>query len=100
MLGEESNDVDDAIKRHKSWLKFYPQTRITELTDTEMSLRMGCYEMSLTILAYGDFNRDGFDDMLVFYDQRVTDGTFYYSGLVVLTRTNASDFLHTLPISD
>jgi hypothetical protein len=97
MLSEESNDVADAIKQHKSWLEFYPQTRITEQTDTEMSLRMGRYEMSLTILAYGDFNHDGFDDMLVCYSHRVTDGTFYYSGLAVLTRTSANDCLHTLP---
>jgi hypothetical protein len=97
MLGEESNEAADAIKQHKSWLEIYPQTRITEKTGTEMSLRMGRYEMSLTILAYGDFNHDGFDDMLVCYSQRVTDGTFYYSGLAVLTRTNASDCLHTLP---
>ena len=100
MLSEESNEAADAIKRHKSWLEFYPQTRITEKTGTEMSLRMGRYEMSLAILAYGDFNHDGFDDMLVFYEQRVTDGTFCYSGLAVLTRTNTTDCLHTLPITD
>ncbi|HUB86262.1 MAG TPA: PH domain-containing protein [Verrucomicrobiae bacterium] len=97
MLGEESNDAGNAIKQHKSWMDFYPQTRITEKTGTDMSLQMGRYEMSLTILAYGDFNHDGFDDMLVWYQQRVTDGTFYYSGLAVLTRTNATDCLHTLP---
>jgi len=97
MLGEESNEAADAIKQHKSWLEIYPQTRITEKTGAEMSLRMERYEMSLTILAYGDFNHDGFDDMLVCYSQRVTDGTFYYSGLAVLTRTNATDCLRTLP---
>ena len=100
MLGEESNAAADAIKQRKSWLEIYPQTRITEKTGTEMSLRMGRYEMSLTILAYGDFNHDGFDDMLVCYSQRVTDGTFYYSSLAVLTRTSATDCLHTLPITD
>lgn len=97
MLGEESNGVADAIKQHKSWLEFYPQTRITEQTGTDLSLQMGRYEMSLTILAYGDFNHDGFDDMLVCYSQRVTDGTFYYSGLAILTRTNATDCLIMLP---
>lgn len=97
MLGEESNEVADAVKHHKSWLAFYPQTRVTEQTGTDLSLQMGRYEMSLTILAYGDFNHDDFDDMLVCYTQRVTDGTFYYSGLAVLTRTNATDCLHVLP---
>jgi hypothetical protein len=97
MLGEESNDAADAIKQHKSWLEIYPQTRITEKTGTDLSLRMGRDELFLTILAYGDFNHDGFDDMLVCYSQRVTDGTFYYSGLAVLTRTNATDCLRTLP---
>jgi hypothetical protein len=97
MLGEESNEVADAIKQHKSWLEFYPQTRITEKIGTDLSLRMGQDELFLTILAYGDFNHDGFDDMLVCYSQRVMDGTFYYSGLAVLTRTNASDCLRTLP---
>jgi hypothetical protein len=97
MLGEESNDVGNAIKQHKSWLEFYPQTRVTEKTGTDLSLQMGDYEMSLTILAYGDFNHDGFDDMLVCYQHRVTDGTYYDCGLEVLTRTNATDYLHTLP---
>ena len=86
LLSEESNDVGEAIKHHKSWLQFYPTTRITKLTNTEMFLKMGRYEMLVTILAYGDFNHDGFDDMLVFYDQGVTDGTFAYSGVAVLTR--------------
>jgi len=53
--------------------------------------------MSLTIRAGGDFNLDGFDHRLVCYSQRVTDGTLYYSGLVVLTRTNATDYLRVLP---
>jgi hypothetical protein len=97
MLGDESNAAADAIKRHKSWLEIYPQTRVTEKTGTDLSLRMGQDELFLTILAYGDFNHDGFDDMLVCYSQRVTDGTFYYSGLAVLTRTNATDCLRTLP---
>lgn len=97
MLSEESNDVGNAIKQHKTWLEFYPHTRITEKTGTDLSLQMEDYEMSLTILAYGDFNRDGFDDMLVCYQHGVTDGTFYYSGLAVLTRTNATDCLHVLP---
>jgi hypothetical protein len=97
MLGEESSAVANAGKQHKSWLEVYPQTRITEKTGTDLSLRMGQDELFLTILAYGDFNHDGFDDMLVCYSQRVTDGTFYYSGLAVLTRTNATDCLRTLP---
>jgi hypothetical protein len=97
MLGEESNEAADAIKQHKSWLEIHPRTRVTKKTGTDLSLRMGQDELFLTILAYGDFNHDGFDDMLVCYSQRVTDGTFYYSGLAVLTRTNASDCLRTLP---
>jgi hypothetical protein len=87
LLGEESNDVANAIKRDKAWLEFYPTTKIIKRTDTEMSLQMGRYEVSVTILAYGDFNHEGFDDMLVFYDQNVTDGTFAFSGVAVLTRT-------------
>ncbi len=35
--------------------------------------------------------------MMVCYSQRVTDGTFYYSGPAILTRTNATDFLNMLP---
>jgi hypothetical protein len=99
MLVAESKESADAIKQHKSWLDVYPQTRITKKSNTEMSLQIGHDELFLTILACGDFNHDGFDDMLVCYSQRVTDGTFYYSSLAVLTRTNASDFLHSLPMN-
>jgi len=97
LLSEESNDVAEAIKQHQSWLQFYPETRITKQTDTEMSLNMDRFSMQVTILAYGDFNHDGFDDMLVYYDQGVTDGTFAYSGVAVLTRTNASAPLESIP---
>jgi hypothetical protein len=82
------NDVTDAIKQGKSWLDFFPNTEIVKKTDTEMCLRMGRYEISITILAFGNFNHDGFDDMLVFYDQSVMDGTFHYSGVGVLSRTS------------
>jgi len=68
------NDVTDAIKQGKSWLDFFPNKEIVKKTDTEMCLRMGRYEISITILAFGNFNHDGFDDMLVFYDQSVMDG--------------------------
>ena len=97
LLGEESNDVADAINKHKAWLHFYPNTRIAKRTDTEMSLKMGRYAMTITILAYGDFNHDGYDDMLVAYDQGVTDGTFGYSSTAVLTRTNSDQSLELVP---
>ena len=97
-LGEESNDVGEGIKHHKSWLALYPNTKIVKRTDTELELRMGRYEMSVTILAYGDFNHDGFDDMLVSYLHRVTDGTFCYSGVAVLTRTAPDDSLKAIEI--
>lgn len=87
LLSEESNAVGQAIRLHQSWLQFYPATRITKLTDTEMALKMGRYRMTVTILAYGDFNRDGLDDLLICYHQDVTDGSFSYAGVAVLTRT-------------
>jgi hypothetical protein len=70
------------------------------------ALSSGVAEICLENLNSGDrinsywcelVNHDGFDDMLICYSQRVTDGTFYYSGPAVLTRTDATDCLHTLP---
>jgi hypothetical protein len=98
LLSEDANDVAEAIQKHKTWLDFYPQTQITDRTKTEMSLQMGCYMMNVEILAYGDFNHDGFEDVLVFFDHSVADGTFNYSGLAVLTRKSSSDYLKPVNI--
>jgi len=96
LLGEESNAVGVALQNHQTWLQFYPGTRISKRSATEMSLRMGRYEMTITLLAFGDFNHDGLDDLLVCYSQGVTDGTFAYSGLVVLTRNSKTESLRVI----
>lgn len=97
LLGEESNILDKAARKHERWLHYFPNTEITRRTNTEMSLKMGRYIMTITTLAFGDFDHDGLDDMLIAYSQGATDGTFSYSGVAVLTRRNNREPLMPIP---
>lgn len=52
----------------------------------------------LTIYARGDFNGDGFEDILLRRDGRVSEGTYGTSDLFVLTRTKSEGPLRVLQI--
>lgn len=97
-LGEEGTDVFLAAQNGKKWLEYYPNTSITTQTDSELDLKMGRYKMLITIMAFGDYDRDGYDDMLVCVRHGVDDGTYCETYLTVLTRTNNADCLRRLDV--
>ena len=53
----------------------------------------------LRVIAYGDYNGDGFEDMLVYIGHEATPGTLGYSFYAILTRQSVSQALHRIAIS-
>ena len=85
---EDTEAVAKAIKASKSWLEFYPDTKIIKQTSDRIQLSADGFILTLTVLSYGDFNHDGYDDALVQVSHSAIGGTLNYSFNAVLTRSN------------
>ena len=90
---EESEAVAQATKDGKSWLEYYPDTKIIKQSASSIQLSLDGFWITITMLAYGDFDHDGYDDALVCVSHQAIEGTLNYSFNAMLTRTNAADSL-------
>ena len=93
---EKSEAVAQAIKTGKSWLEFYTDTKIIKRTADSIQLSADGFMIMITLLAYGDFDHDGYDDALVSVSHSAIGGTLGYSFNAILTRTNAGVRLRVL----
>jgi len=91
--GEEVASASAAVKAGQSWLEFYPDTKIIKRPPECVHLAVDGFIVGLTVMAYGDFDHDGYDDALVLVSHSAIGGTLSYSFNAILTRTNASDCL-------
>ena len=92
--------VAQASKAGKSWLEFYPDTKVIRQTSDSIELSVDGFMVRITVLAYGDFDHDGYDDVLMCVDHLAIGGTLNYSFNSMLTRTNAGERLRMLIDSD
>jgi hypothetical protein len=90
---EEIEAVINSSKAGKSWLEFYPDTKTVRQTANSLTLSTDGFMITLTVMAYGDFDHDGYDDALLCVSHSAIGGTLNYSFNATLTRTNASDRL-------
>ena len=97
---EESEAVARAIKAGKSWLEFYPDTKINKQTSDSIELSVDGFGITLTVMAYGDFDHDGYDDALLCVSHSAIGGTLNYSFNAMLTRTNAGERVRSIIDSD
>jgi hypothetical protein len=97
---EKIEAAAQATKTGKSWLDFYPDTKITKQTSNSIELSADGFWVTFTVMAYGDFDHDGYDDALVCVSHSANGGTLNYSFNAMLTRTNASDRLRMIISSD
>lgn len=93
---EEIEAAAQATQAGKSWLEFYPDTKIIRQTSDSIQLSAAGFRITLTVMAYGDFNHDGYDDALLCVSHSAIGGTLNYSFNAMLTRTNATDRLRLL----
>ena len=97
---EEIEAVAQAIKAGKSWLEYHPDTKIIKQTSNNIELSTDGFILTLTVLAYGDFNHDGYDDALLCVSHSAIGGSLNYSFNAMLTRTNAGGRLRSIIDSD
>jgi hypothetical protein len=71
---------------------------LTKLNDETLELKASGFGLRLTLLARGDFNHDGWEDAAFRWESYALHGSYTYSRLVVLTRTNADSGFRELPL--
>jgi len=89
---EEIEAAKLAASKGKTWVDFYPDTKILQHTKTMTLLRADDWEIRLRIMAYGDYNHDGIEDVLVCISH-ASPGTLAYSFNVILTRSSGNQAL-------
>ena len=96
---EEIRAVAQAAKAGKSWLEFYPDTKIIKQTSDSIQMSADGIIITLTVLANGDFDHDGYDDVLLCVSHAAIEGSLSYSFNAVLTRANTFDCLRLVKSS-
>lgn len=101
LSGEEEQAADDAERQGLSWKKFKPELKtVGKSTDWMAIEEPGEARISLEIKAFGDFNGDGIEDVLLFKSTNAIEGTFRYYEPVILTRTADGRQLKVLKVQD
>jgi hypothetical protein len=111
-FGEVEEAADKAEQQGLSWKKFRPGLKIqyksaNEITVLEPGLDnqgkpgpQGDVKVDLEIKAFGDFNGDGIEDVLLFKEGHPVEGTFSSYELVILTRVTAGGPLKAFDVDD
>lgn len=76
------------------------QAAFRSLAGDVLELRTGDMTLRLTLLARGDFNHDGWEDLALRWEAHATQGSYADTKLVVLTRTGPQSLLRELPVND
>lgn len=77
--------------------QFKPVFRVTVTSDQEIEIRTIAIETDLSILARGDFNDDGLDDLLLLASSGATEGTWAGAQLYLLGRDAPGSVLRVRP---
>ncbi len=102
---QEEIDFIQQVKREgKSWQQVYSETRVKRTrADGKrghlqfVSLQTNHGLVSITPLAYGDYDQDGFEDVLVLIVHDMDPGTLNYGFTALLTRNNPKECFSVLP---
>ena len=95
---EESDFIQQAKREGKSWQQAYPETRVkrTWAAGKRGHLPFVSFQTDhgwvvITPLAYGDYDHDGFEDVLIFVLHDMAPGSLTYGFTAILTRKNAKE---------
>jgi hypothetical protein len=101
MSGDEEQAADEAERQGLSWKKFKPGLKIREKYANGMEVEEPDEAtIDLEINAFGDFNGDGIEDVLLFKSTHAIKGTFRFYQSVILTRTAAGGPLKAFEVED
>ena len=95
-----SNDEINAAKRAevdgKSLAKTNPKLKIWRFSDLSMQLEDDRAELGFEMIARGDYDGDGVEDLLISSWERVKNASYAVSKLLVLTRKGPDAILKTI----
>lgn len=97
---DEERAADEAERRGQSWKAFQPAARIVgTLRASQIDIEVPDEaRIRLTIKAFGDFDGDGVEDVLVFVSTHAIGASFQSYEPIVLTRTSAGGSLRAVKI--
>jgi len=91
MEGPEKTDA--AGRRGISWKKYEPGLKLIATGPNWMTVEDKGSRIDLEIEAFGDFNGDGVEDVLLFESIHAIGGSFHSFHVMVLTRTSARGYM-------
>ena len=93
--GEREEAVDKAEEANLSWKRFSPEMKFHVLSPTMLTAASRDELDTLEVMAFGDFNHDGIQDMLVWISDN-GGGTLVHHDAIVLTRKDKKSIFRTL----
>lgn len=93
--GEQEEAVDNAEQANWNWKRYSPKLEFHVLSPTVLTADGDGETDQLEVMAFGDFNHDGIQDMLVWVSNRA-GGTLVQHGAIVLTRKDKRSMFHVL----
>lgn len=83
---DDARNVAAANKQGRSWRAFQPISRVTRENDHTVLVEGNGWNVRMKIYAFGDFNTDGLEDILLTTQGWLTQGTYATTRLLALTR--------------
>jgi hypothetical protein len=83
---DDARKVEAANRKGLSWQEFEPIRRITPEKGPAVRVEGDGWGVRIVVYAFGDFNADGLEDMLLKTDGWLQAGTYATTRLLVLTR--------------
>lgn len=96
--GEQIEAARAAAQTGKPWSDFFPAMKIKRRTRTTMQLEGGGDSAYLRFVAYGDFDHDGVEDLLLYLAYQATEGTMSYACTAILTRASRMEPLRVVTL--
>lgn len=87
---EDEDAVEEAERQGLSWRRYKPELRVLNASQDALAVDEDGARIALETKAFGDFDGDGVEDVLLFKSSRAVDeGTMRHYTPVLLTRTTA-----------
>jgi hypothetical protein len=87
--------IKERAKKGETWFDIWPKLQLTQSNKYRISVihANGGSKTDIKLLGWGDFNNDGFDDMLVRIYGKATGGRFSHAYVTILSRKSADDMI-------
>ena len=86
LSGDDERAAKAALEKGMTWRDFAPDAKVEVTNPNEILIKREDSETKLTLLAWGDFNHDGVEDILLGVGHSVPSGTYSHYGHAILTR--------------